>query len=194
MTNRLPFSLSSIWSDESVGKNCVQAYKNLGLDGPLDIYHFSENWIVSELVNYYFNRKLPVQSVTLNIPKQNRFRLDYKGNILDFSKMTKQEINEFNNDEEQQKRQNSPGRRHRNYETIRCRYSFISIREKIIESLERIKIKRESSNRPNKAGHLSIKILPDDYVNNNLKDINLNGNENETLIIHIHGKFLIFIS
>lgn len=77
--------------------------------------------------------------MTLNIPKQVRFRLDYKGNILDFNQMTKQEIDDYFNDEEEQRRQNSPGLRHRNNrDTIKCRFSYIKTKEKIIESIENI--------------------------------------------------------
>ena len=88
------------------------------------------------------NIKVPVKSVTLRVPKQSRFSLDYLGNILDFHHMTDDEVKAYFNDETEQDRQHSPGLRHRNKETIRCRYSYIESRGKALESLERIK-KRE---------------------------------------------------
>lgn len=87
---------------------------------------------------------MPVKSVTLQVPKQTRFRLDYKGNLLDFHNMTDAEVKAYFQDEVEQERQNSPGLRHRNKETIRCRYSYISSREKVLESLERIKRRQPS--------------------------------------------------
>lgn len=56
--------------------------------------------------------------------------------------MTDDESKAYFSDEIEQDRQNSPGLRHRNKETIRCRYSYIASREKALESLEKIK-KRE---------------------------------------------------
>lgn len=94
---------------------------------------------MSKFVNYLINRKIPVKSVTIRIPKQYRFRLHYKGDFLDFEQMTNDEIESYFNDEHEQERQNSPGKRHRNREAIECRYTYITSKEKVIESLDQIK-------------------------------------------------------
>lgn len=189
----LPFSLTSIWSNESTGKNCLDSFLNATLDYPFNMWQLTEGWFIAKFVNNLVNRKIPVKSLTLNIPKQKRFRLDYKGNILDFEKMTKEEIDEYNNDEEEQKRQNSPGRRHRNHETIKCRYSVITCKEKIIESLERIKTKKENLSKSNRSGHYSVNILPENYINLNLNNSEDRLPENDILLLYIHGKCLFIL-
>lgn len=73
------------------------------------------------------------------MPRQKRFRLTHKGEILDFHKATREEIDDYLLDEEEQERQNSPGLRHRNYDTIKCRFTYINKRERVIESLEQMK-------------------------------------------------------
>ena len=133
---RLPFSLSALWSNKSKGRYCTRAFKNVSIDYPFNVWHTNEQWLIARVINFVMNRKIPVQSETLNIPKQSRFRLDYKGNILDFDKMTKKENESYLNDKEEQERQNAPGLRHRNKDMIRCRYSYIT-------SSDKIKINRE---------------------------------------------------
>ena len=113
------------------------------------------------LVNFFVNIGLPVKSETLHLPKQTRFRLDWRGNILDFDRMTQLEIDAYHSDEVEQERQSSPGLRHRNHETIRCRYSYITSNQMVAESLERIRnetepalkvLKRHTARKPAEAG------------------------------------------
>lgn len=63
--------------------------------------------------------------------------------------MSSTEVHAYFNDDVEQERQNSPGLRHRNKEAIRCRYSYISSREKALKSLERI-----HSKEPQKFKHM----------------------------------------
>lgn len=117
------------------------------------------------------NFGVPVCSETLMVPRQKRFRLDSKGNILDFAAMTKEQIAAYQADETEQSRQNSPGLRHRNRETVKCRYSYIRSKEKIAESLERIKSKTKPI--PKLLKYYTVRVLPDngertsDEINNN---------------------------
>ena len=90
-------------------------------------------------MSYFLKFWLPVRSEILHVPKQARFRLDYRGNILDFDRMSEQEKDAYMADKVEQERQRSPGRRHRNHATIRCRYSQITSKTKILESRERIR-------------------------------------------------------
>lgn len=95
--------------------------------------------MIKKFANYFVNRKVPVKSVTLNLPRQKRFRITYTGKILDLHNMKDDEIESYLNDEEEKNRQQAPGFRHRNRETIKCRYSYITSEDKIKASLERIK-------------------------------------------------------
>ena len=116
------------------------------------------------------NFGVPVHSETVNVPRQKRFRLDCKGNILDFEAMTEEQIAAYFDDETEQARQNSPGLRHRNGETVKCRYSYIRSKEKIAESLERIKNKTKPTLKVLK--YYTARVSPDrqrvsDEINNN---------------------------
>lgn len=169
---------------------------NVNLEYPFNIWHLSENPIIVNLVNYFVNFGIPVKSKTLQIPKQTRVRLDHKGNILLFDRMTKQETDAYFADKEEQERQNSPGVRHRNHETIRCRYSYITSEEKIRESLERIRnqtkpalkvLKHHTARKPgsvemnNNCGSSEKTIDSDDL--NDLKNLNPEGK----LVLYLHG-------
>ena len=110
---------------------------------PFSLWHSPENPFVVKVVNYYFNLGIPVRGKTLHLPRQTRFRLDYRGNILDFDRMSEQEKEAYMSDELEQERQGSPGKRHRNHSTIRCRYSYIKNKAKILESLERIRKRKK---------------------------------------------------
>lgn len=134
---------------------------------PFDTIHTVENPILISIATYLFNWTVPVSSETLQVPRQKRFRLDYRGNILDFDRMTDQEKEAYMNDEEEQNRQRSPGLRHRNGETISCRYSYISSRQKILESQKRIRnrVKPEPKLVKFYSAHRSAKVTNE--INNN---------------------------
>ena len=138
---RLPWSLATLWSERQLGKYIATCYQNVNLSFPFSVWHVSENAFVANFVNYLVNFGVPVRSETVNVPRQKRFKLDCKGNLLDFDRMTKQQVADYFGDAFEQARQNSPGLRHRNKETIKCRYSYIQSKEKIVESLQRIKSK-----------------------------------------------------
>ena len=175
----------------------MAAYKNVNLEYPFNVWHLSENPLIVNLVNFCVNIGVPVKSKTLQVPKQKQIRLDYKGNILFFDRMTQKEIDAYYDDEEEQKRQDSPGLRHRNHETIRCRYSYISSEEKIRESLQKIRneprpalkvLKCITARRPaegsvelnNNFGEKMHPIELDD-----LKDLN----PDAKLVLYIHGSY-----
>ena len=138
-------------------------------------------------------------SKTLSISRQTRFRIDYKGNILDFDVMSKKEIEAYLNDNEEQARQNAPGLRHRNKDTISCRYSYIANENEIKESLERIRKKKEDKCSTKSIKYFTTRIsnnrdnLLDEQNNNYL----LNSLENDSnqknpasqrvLCVYIHG-------
>lgn len=199
---RLPFSLASLWHHESLAQNCMNAFKNANIDYPFSVWNLTEGFVFSKLFNYFVNRKIPVQSRTIHIPMQNRFRLDCKGNILDLDNLSSEEVDAYLNDECEVERRRAPGKRHRNRETIKCRYSFINGRKKVIESLE--KIRNKKINRLNSFRVLNYHTAcrtPDinnNETNNNLeinkdthfeiddeKDLEINSAK--TLVIYIHG-------
>ena len=121
------------------GHYILDTFLNINLDYPYNIWHLFDHPIVVSVTCFFTNFWLPVRSETLQLPKQARFRLDYRGNLLDFHRMTDEEIAAYASDKHEQERQNAPGLRHRNHETIRCRYSYITSKAKIIESWQRIK-------------------------------------------------------
>ena len=129
-------SILSLCSSKYRGKYSFKTMTNANIQYPFSVWHQTERWPTVKFLSACLNIKVPVKSKTLKVPKQARFRLDCKGNILDFDKMTKKEIESYFNDKEEQERQNAPGLRHRNKDTIRCRYSYITSKNKIIESLE----------------------------------------------------------
>lgn len=139
LLSRPPWSLATLFSEKYFGKYISAAYQNVNIRFPFSVWHLSENPVLVNLINYLVNFGVPVQSETLYVPKQKRYRLDYKGNLLDFERMTREQVADYYADEIEQDRQNSPGLRHRNKETIKCRYSYIRSKDKIAESLERIK-------------------------------------------------------
>ena len=93
--------------------------------------------------------------------------------------MTEKEKEAYMGNEEEKERQRSPGRRHRNYETIRCRYSTISSKAKILESRERIR-KRTRFTPKILNYQTARKCSQHDEVNNNLQHSKAsNGSANE---------------
>ena len=162
----------------------------MNLRYPFTIWHLSENPLIVNTVNFLVNFGLPVKSKTVHLPKQTRFRLDYRGNILDFDMMTKEEIEAYSKDEAEQERQQSPGLRHRNQETIRCRYTIIENREKILKSQE--KIRKNKKITPKKLKYHTVRRPREDGDENNNC---LNGSEGfdpnpgRKLVLYIHGAF-----
>ena len=160
---------------------------------PFDLIHkLAENSIVAGLTKYLVNWNVPVTSKTMESPRQNRFRLDYKGNILDFDRMTKEQMEAYANDEIEQERQSSPGMRHRNHETIRCRFMYITNRTKMIESLERIR--NQTKRPPEKLSYYTARKIPYSEINNNtipskpnLNDYYQNANPEKKLVLFLHG-------
>lgn len=130
---------------------------------------------------------------TFAVPRQKRFVLDHKGNILDLDRMSKSEIDAYANDEVEQERVNAPGRRHRNGpDTVQCRLTCISSKEKCAESLERIKKQTKLDLKHLK--YETVRILsknrrPNGVINKleAKKAGNAEINPTRTLIIHIHG-------
>lgn len=148
---RPPFSWSSFWNLKTMGKYCKKAFLNVDLDYCFDVWHGSENFFFSNIIVNSINRKIPVKSVTLNIKRQKRFRLDLNGKILDFDQMTKDEIDQYMNDEMEQDRQRSPGKRWRNKDDkIKCRFTFIKNRESILKSLDKIKERKINGSKASK--------------------------------------------
>ena len=150
-------------------------------------------------MNHFFNFWLPVRGETLHLPRQARFRLDYRGNILDFDRMSEQEKETYMSDEVEQERQRSPGKRHRNLSTIRCRYSQITSKAKISESRERIR--KRTVLKPKVLRYQTARKCPEaehsDEINNNLRVEDETGfvdpedskdfNPEKKLVLFIHG-------
>ena len=156
-----------------------------------DIWHSSETFYIAKIGNYFINFKTPVKSDTLHAPRQKRFRIDYKGNILDFERMSEEQIKSYFNDKEEQARQNAAGLRHRNEGTIRCRYSYIESNEKMMESLERIRKKKKENRRSFESNHYTAYRVPSnsncESANNYLNNNNFQPNPEEILIVYVHG-------
>ena len=170
---RPPWSLSALFGEKFFAKYIAIAYTNVDINFPFSLWHLSENPVLVNIMNYVVNYGLPVRSETVHVPRQKRYRLDCKGNLLDFDRMTKQQVADYFDDEDEQARQNSPGLRHRNKETIKCRYSYIVSREKIVESLERIKSKAKPKFKV--LNYYTTRVHPDDLrvseeINNNYEE------------------------
>ena len=149
-------------------RNILKTFKEIDIDHPFRIWHLAEHPIIVSATNYAINFGVPVASRTLHLPRQTRFRLDHYGNILDFDRMTEKEKEAYMEDEEEQERQRSPGRRHRNHETIRCRYSTITSEAKILESRERIRKRTQFT--PKLLRYQTARKCPQGgEVNNNLQ-------------------------
>ena len=104
--------------------------------------HLADSWWVKKLQNFILspmNLLIPVKHETLHIDRQRRFALNWKGDLLDLSRMTDQEISDYLSDENEIERRQNPGRRHRNWSTVQCSYFYISSKWQAIESLKRIK-------------------------------------------------------
>ena len=171
------------------------------MDHPFNVWHLFENPLVVNVINCLLNFWLPVRSERLHLPKQARFRLNYRGNILDFERMTEQEKDAYMSDELEQERQQSPGRRHRNHATIRCRYSYITSKAKILESQERIRMGRRliakvlkyqtarKSPEPERSGEINNNLRVEDethlVASEDSKDFV--PNPEKKLVIYLHG-------
>lgn len=95
--------------------------------------------------------------------------------------MTKQEIDDYFNDKEEQDRQNSPGLRHRNKETIKCRYSFINSIEKIKESLDQIERDKINGDNFDLKYYSASKIINNNYLGiNEINELNNNTKRDKT--------------
>ena len=153
-------------------------------------------------MSYFFNFWLPVRSKWLYLPKQARFRLDYRGNILDFDRMSEQEKDAYMADEVEQERQRSPGLRHRNHGTIRCRYSQITSKTKILESQERIRKRTRFTPKVLKyqTARKCSEAERNDEINNNLRtetgsvpsrdsesSKDFHSNPEGKLVLYVHG-------
>lgn len=121
------------------GKYCYRAFKNATLNYPFSLWHRPEGFFMAIVLNSLVNIRIPVKSVTLEIPRQYRYRIHYKGDLIDFNSMSNDEIESYFDDQIEQSRQNHKGLRHRNGSHIWCRYSYITSKEKIIKSLKEIK-------------------------------------------------------
>lgn len=178
-------------------QNLINSYYNANLDHPFEVWHMTENWLVASSMSYLINRNVPVKSETFSVPRQKRFVLDHKGNILDFDRMSKQEIDAYSNDEIEQERVNAPGRRHRNGpDTVQCRLTYITSKEKSAESLKRIRKQTKLDFKHLK--YETVRVSPKNrqsngvFNGNNLKSKsegtgNVEINPARKLIIHIHG-------
>lgn len=201
----LPFSLAALFSDDKMGKYYLKSIKHSNLNYPFKMYHLLESFAPVKLVYNLINFSVPVQSKTLDVPKQNRFKLNYRGDLLDFDCMTREEMDLYMNDTIEKEIQNSSGKRWRNAgTTIQCRYSRIKNREKIMESLDRIK-NRKSDELFNKElkelKYQTAKRKPDlvDFNENenvknkivhfNQKDDSLNDeiNPEKIIVLYVHG-------
>lgn len=171
LLSRPPWSLATLFGEKYFGKYITTAYQNVNIKFPFSVWHLSENPVLVKMINYLLNFGVPVQSETLHVPRQKRYRLDCKSNILDFERMTREQMADYYADAFEQDRQNnSPGLRHRNKETIKCRYSFIRSKENIVESLERIKNRKKLSFKVLK--YCTERVWPDkerisEEINNN---------------------------
>jgi len=140
----LPFSISVLFSDYYFGKYYVEAVKNCTLDYPWNLFHKAESGWINRMMINRSNKNVPVYDQIIWIPENSRFRLDYKGNILDFDHMSKEQIDSYMNDKAEQERVNAPGKRHRNKDKVRCKYYRINNEAKLNESVEKIRKKREN--------------------------------------------------
>lgn len=147
-----------------------------------------ENWFTVKFFSL-FTCNLPVDSKELNVPRQKRFLISYKGKILDFDKATMDKKESYLNEEEI-KRQNSPGLRFRNSDAnIKCKYFYINSKEKVSESRKRI----------GKLGKEKFKNL-NYYSARKKRSLDLNNNEivlsakkdSKVLCIYVHGKFSFY--
>lgn len=138
INSKPPCSFTAIYSAKKVGEFAFRMLNTCNLKQPFDSINSTEGWFLGSFIKSLATFNIPVQSRTINLPKQNRFKLHYSGFIADFNNISSEEIDRFN-DEEQKTRDNSPGMRHRNKSTIRCRYSTITSENKIRESLNQIK-------------------------------------------------------
>lgn len=177
-------------------KYLKSSYFNANLDHPFGVWHMTENRLVAGSTSYLVNRKVPVKSETFSVPRQKRFVLDYKGNILDFNRMSKTEIDAYYSDEIEQERQNAPGRRHRNGpDAVQCRFTYIISKDKATEGLERIKKENKKLDLKVLKYH-TARISPEKGRTNGEINNNSNAkgatnkveiNPEKKLVIHIHG-------
>ena len=166
------------------------------MDYPFSFWNLPETPLVVNVVNYCFNFWIPVGGETIHLPRQTRFRLDYRGNILDFVRMSEQEKNAYLSDEVEQERQRSPGKRHRNLSTIRCRYSQITSKAKISESRERIR--KRTVLKPKVLRYQTARKCPEadlsDEINNNVINNNFRvEDENSDFHPNPEGKLVLYI-
>lgn len=167
-----PWAISAYWNDKVLGETCVNLYKNVNLRYPFDHWHLIDKRLLMVPMNYFVNGAVAVKSKRLDVPRQKRFVLDHKGNILDFERMSSEEIEAFYSDEIEQERQNAPGLRHRNGpDAVQCRLFSFGSKSKALESLQRIK---EATVSDCKVGCQTVRIN-----NNNSKS--KNGTENSEI-------------
>ena len=147
----LPWSLSALFSKHYLTKYLIDSYHNLNLDHPYDVMHLQNSWWLVKTLNFIPNLVNMVQNLwnmrspwspiiieTLQIDRQRRFALDWKGGLLDLLRMSRDQISDYLSDQNEIERQQNPGRRHRNWSTVQCEYIRLNSKQQAVESLKRI--------------------------------------------------------
>lgn len=183
----MPVSLVSLVSKQKAGENCLKCFRNCDIKNPFNFWHQSENWFVFRFIDY-LTRDLPVKSVTLNLPRQKRFRISYKGEIFDFNNISNEQKDAYLSDKEVVERQSSPGLRHRNFETIKCRYTYIENKENVLKSFD--KIKNLEKNEQESFRDLNYQNARRKILGNSKENL-----QSKPIVIYVHGgKYLIKIN
>lgn len=223
-TRRLPWSLSALFSKHHLEKYLIDSYHRINLDHPYDVLHLQNSWWMVK-ISFFFRSLIvnlmnpltmiknlmmslvspwsmwsSVRSETLHIKRQSRFALDWKGGLLDLQRMTSQQVSDYLSDPNEIERQQNPGRRHRNWDTVQCRYLHIDKRQ-AVESLKRI----EKSEFPKiNLKYTNVRVGRRSEINNNISldptnksqmnfkhQKSLEPNPQKKLLLYIHGNVTI---
>lgn len=129
------------------------------------------SWLFRSFFVDLYNFRSPVKSKTFFVEEQNRFKIDYKGNLIDLNKASKEKIYQFYNDEEKIRRDNATKIRYQNKDKIRCRFSYLKNRN--------LDSNPENSNDKKNSKNDNVELFV--YSTSKFSDINLDKKPFETV-------------
>jgi acetyl esterase/lipase len=119
--SQLPFSLSAIWNKQRRGELIWQSLFHATVDYPFKVWNITEFWWYRTVFVNLYNWFVPTKSKTVHITRQQRFRLNRLGGLMDIQDPAQKCLLSLLDDHEQRRREQYPTGQHKNHDTIRCR-------------------------------------------------------------------------
>lgn len=119
--SQLPFSLSAIWNKQRRGELIWRSLFHATVDYPFKVWNITEQWWYRRVFVSLYNWFVPTKSKTVYIGRQQRFRLNRLGGLMDIQDPAQKYLLSILDDQEQQRREQYPTGQHKNKQEIRCR-------------------------------------------------------------------------